>query len=60
MTARALAGLRLLLDGKVQVIGGDSEYSMEVFDPQIDEFNALALASMDAQYGAFDEGSSVR
>ena len=33
-TPRALATLRLLPDGKVQIIGGDAEFSMEVFDPR--------------------------
>jgi hypothetical protein len=42
-TARALATLKLLPDGKVQIIGGDAELSMEVFDPVTGIFNAKAL-----------------
>jgi hypothetical protein len=42
-TARALATLKLLPDGKVQIIGGDAELSMEVFDPATGIFNAKAL-----------------
>jgi MBG domain (YGX type) len=32
-----------LPDGKVQVIGGDSDYSMEIFDSDTIGFNAIAL-----------------
>src|SRR5437870_4030458 len=39
---RALATLRLLPDGKVQVIDGDSDFSMEIFDPQVGNFNGVA------------------
>ena len=42
-TPRALATLKLLPDGKVQIIGGDADFTMEVFDPQLGWFNALAL-----------------
>lgn len=41
-TPRGLAILKLLPDGKVQVIGGDSEFSVEIYDPQDGLFNALA------------------
>jgi hypothetical protein len=41
-TARGLPALRVLPDGKVQVIGGDSEWSMEMFDPAGNSFLALA------------------
>src|SRR4029077_10598061 len=40
---RALAMLKLLADGKVQIIGGDAELSMEVFDPTTGIFNSKAL-----------------
>src|SRR5262249_31932550 len=39
---RAFATLRLLPDGKVQIIGGDSDFSMEIFDSQDGTFNGLA------------------
>jgi hypothetical protein len=42
-TGRALATLRMLPDDKVQVIGGDSDYSMEIFDSATIGFNAIAL-----------------
>ena len=42
-TARAFATLKLLPDGKVQIIGGDAELSMEVFDPRDGIFIAKAL-----------------
>jgi hypothetical protein len=42
-TPRALATMKLLGDGKVQIIGGDAELSMEVFDPVIGSFNGKAL-----------------
>ena len=42
-TARAFATLKLLSDGKVQIIGGDAELSMEVFDPRDGVFIAKAL-----------------
>jgi hypothetical protein len=42
-TPRALATLKLLSDGKIQVIGGDADSTMEVFDPGLGWFNALAL-----------------
>ena len=42
-TGRALATLRMLPDDKVQVIGGDSDYSMEIFDSDTIGFNAIAL-----------------
>src|SRR6266542_2615003 len=42
-TPRALATLKLLTDGKVQIIGGDAELSMEVFDPTNGIFLAKAL-----------------
>ena len=42
-TPRALAMLKLLADGKVQIIGGDAELSMEVFDPTNGIFIAKAL-----------------
>jgi hypothetical protein len=38
-----LATLKLLADGKVQIIGGDAELSMEVFDPADGIFIAKAL-----------------
>ncbi|HEX9444547.1 MAG TPA: kelch repeat-containing protein, partial [Candidatus Binatia bacterium] len=41
--ARALPTLRVLPDGKVQVIGGDASYSMEIFDPATGGFNAIAM-----------------
>src|SRR5258706_941640 len=40
--ARGLPAIRVLPDGKVQVIGGDSEWSMEMFNPETGAFNALA------------------
>ncbi len=40
---RALPLLRLLPDGKVQIIGGDAEWSLEIFDPQTGGFNAFAF-----------------
>ena len=42
-TPRAFATLKLLADGKVQIIGGDAELSMEVFDPSNGIFIAKAL-----------------
>ena len=39
--ARSLPVLRVLPDGKVQVIGGDEENTMEVFDPDYAVFNGL-------------------
>jgi hypothetical protein len=33
----------MLPDDKVQVIGGDSDYSMEIFDSDTIGFNAIAL-----------------
>src|SRR5439155_4611062 len=33
-SARMRAGTRVLPDGKVQVIGGDKDSTIEVFDPQ--------------------------
>jgi hypothetical protein len=41
-TPRGLALLRVLHDGKVQVLGGDGEFSMEMFDPATNSFIALA------------------
>jgi hypothetical protein len=41
MIARGLPTFRVLPDGKVQVIGGDAEWSMEMFNPETDSFNAL-------------------
>jgi hypothetical protein len=41
-TPRAFATVKLLPDGKVQVIGGDADFSMEIFDPQDGIFNGLA------------------
>ena len=41
-TPRGLALLRVLPDGKVQLIGGDGEFSMEMFDPATNSFIALA------------------
>ncbi len=41
-TARGLPTLRVLPDGKVQIIGGDAEWSMEMFNPETGSFNALA------------------
>src|SRR5687767_7629126 len=40
--ARAGALLRVLFDGKVQIIGGSSDGSMEIYDPVIEEFGAYA------------------
>src|ERR1051326_6128001 len=40
--ARALPTLKVLPDGKVQVIGGDAEFSMEMFDATTEIFGALA------------------
>src|SRR5688572_217836 len=40
--ARAGALLRVLFDGKVQIIGGSSDGSMEIYDPMIEEFGAYA------------------
>jgi Big-like domain-containing protein/carboxypeptidase family protein/Kelch motif protein len=42
-TARALPMMRVLPDGKVQVIGGDSGFSMEIYDPSTGGFNAIAM-----------------
>ncbi|HSE84647.1 MAG TPA: kelch repeat-containing protein [Candidatus Binatia bacterium] len=42
-TPRAFATLKLLADGKVQIIGGDTDLSMEVFDPTDGIFIARAL-----------------
>jgi hypothetical protein len=39
---RGLPTLRVLPDGKVQVIGGDTEWSMEMFDPTSNSFVARA------------------
>jgi hypothetical protein len=40
--ARSRAHLRLLSDGKIQIIGGNSDASMEVYDPVIDTIGAYA------------------
>ena len=42
-TARALASMRALPDGKVQIIGGDASFSMEIYDPATGGFNAIAM-----------------
>ena len=49
-TPRALATLKLLADGKVQIIGGDAELSMEVFDPSNGIFIAKALLPPNASF----------
>jgi hypothetical protein len=41
-SARVLPTLRVLPDGKVQVIGGDAEPSMEMFNPEGEYFTAYA------------------
>ena len=40
--ARALPVVKVLPDGKVQVIGGSADFSMEMFNPDTAAFNALA------------------
>ena len=40
--ARLRPALRVLPDGKVQVIGGDKEVTMEMFNPEAQKFTALA------------------
>ena len=42
--ARVSAWLRVLFDGKVQIIGGNNDGSMEIYDPQISTFGAYAHA----------------
>jgi phosphatidylserine/phosphatidylglycerophosphate/cardiolipin synthase-like enzyme len=42
MIARGLPTLRVLPDGKVQVIGGDAGWSMEMFNPETASFNSFA------------------
>src|ERR1051325_9050691 len=39
---RVRALLRVLFDGKVQIIGGNNDGSMEVYDPMIERFGAYA------------------
>src|SRR5688500_15676047 len=40
--ARVLPHLRILFDGKVQIIGGNSDESMEIYDPQFPGVGAYA------------------
>jgi uncharacterized repeat protein (TIGR01451 family) len=40
--ARVRAHLRVLFDGKVQIIGGSNDGSMEIYDPSIATFGAYA------------------
>jgi hypothetical protein len=40
--SRVHALLRVLFDGKVQIIGGNNDGSMEVYDPMIERFGAYA------------------
>jgi hypothetical protein len=42
VVARVRAHLRVLFDGKVQIIGGSNDGSMEVYDPSIAAFGAYA------------------
>ena len=40
--ARVRAHLRVLFDGKVQIIGGSNDGSMEIYDPAFEGFGAYA------------------
>lgn len=46
---RRLPALRLLPDGKVLVIGGDADSTMEIYNAQADVFNGLAYLPPTAQ-----------
>ena len=39
-TARVSAHVRVLFDGKVQIIGGNNDGSMEIYDPSFGGFGA--------------------
>ena len=42
VVARVLPHLRVLFDGKVQIIGGNNDESMEIYDPVTRELGAYA------------------
>ncbi|MEW6207797.1 MAG: HYR domain-containing protein [Acidobacteriota bacterium] len=44
-SARVNPALNVLFDGKVQVIGGDEQHTMEIFDPALSGFAGLAPLS---------------